>query len=242
MKEEKEIKVQLNYQGSIPNLKKELEQIYGIDFQSCETQEDIYYDYADYTFFNLNHALRIRKSSKSEFTLAYKALFNIPFRTENPWFVLEYEKNLPISKNECLELLKIMCISSSDLALPELIDLNSLKDILQQLNLKMMMKIEKSRYSAEGSNFKMELDLVKELGIFLEIENNSSAQLLGEILKKLPYQKEIIKRGYTTLFAQKILKHPIPDFDNKGKNNPYWNFLPGQKEIVINIIKEEKKF
>ena len=81
MKEEKEIKVQLNYQGSIPNLKKELEQIYGIDFQSCETQEDIYYDYADYTFFNLNHALRIRKSSKSEFTLAYKALFNIPFRT-----------------------------------------------------------------------------------------------------------------------------------------------------------------
>jgi len=181
----------------------------------------------------LNHGIRIRNNKE----LAYKALFYIPERKENSWFVLEKEYALPISKEHLLELFNIINISCN-FKLKELIDFNELLNIFKNLNLNEHIKIKKLRHVAKADNCEICVDFIENLGLFVEIEVQDDI-LLRQFLEKISFRYEEIRHGYTNLYAAEVMKIIIPEFKEKFIKNPDWNYLNGQKELIKKIIDEK---
>ncbi len=230
MGEEKEIKVRILGNHSIYNIKKIIEELFDIKFESVKQDNDTYYDLKDNFYFKLNHVLRIRNDKE----VAYKALFLIPEKKPNPWFVLEKEYNLPISKKDLAHLFNIANINHN-MDLPNKIDSNKLKELFQKLKFIEKIKIKKTRWSAENENCKICIDSVNNLGLFVEIEVEDDS-FLNIFKHKLPFQFKEIRHGYTNLYAKEVLKMKIPNFEENFSNNPDWNFLSGQKQLITQIL------
>ena len=235
MNEEKEIKIRILDKINLNELKKIIENIFEIKFKKIKKDRDVYFDLNDNYYFRLNHGLRIRNNEE----LAYKALFYIPERMKNPWFVLEKEYKLPLSK-ECLLILFKIANIKCNINLKNKIDNNELKNILQKLNFFEHIKINKVRHIAKNENYEMCIDFVEDLGLFIEIETNEDGYL-NYLRKKIPFKYKEIRHGYTNLYAKEVMKMDIPNFKEKFLSNPDWNFLNGQKEIVKGIIKNNKQ-
>jgi adenylate cyclase class IV len=230
MSEEKEIKVRVLEDLSIDEIKTIIQTLFEVKFDKNEQDKDIYYDLQDDFYFKLNHGIRIRNDSK----LAYKALFFIPEKKLNPWFVLEKEYKLPMSKVELENLFKVANIKC-DAEISEMIDINELKQILQKLQFVEKIKIEKNRWSAKNRNYEICIDSVNHLGVFVEIEVKEDL-FLEHFRNRLSFDFEEIRHGYTELYAKQILKIKVPDFKQNFIENSDWNYLAGQKELVMQIL------
>ncbi len=233
MKEEKEIKIELLDKNlSVEDIKKTFNELYSIDFKENNKVLDTYFD-IDNKLFNLNHALRIRNLTDKSL-LTYKALFHIPERQNNPWFILEKEFEFPIKKDQFLEIINLLDLSVQE-EVPNLIDEKKAREFFLNLGLKDSIIIDKERLSSDkNKGFKVLIDSVKDLGIFVEIE--SFGKEMQEILEKfsLPYKR--ILYGYTNLYAENVLGLEIPNFNKKYAEDPDWNYLKGQKEIIQNLL------
>jgi len=234
MTEEKEIKIRVLDEVNINELKQLLENIFKIKFDNGKKDEDVYYDLKDNFYFNLNHGLRIRNKKE----IAYKALFYIPERTINPWFVLEKEYQLPISKKLLLDLFSVAGIEYTS-NLDDDITIKDLKNIFHELNLSEHIKINKVRYKGKNDKYEICIDLVEDLGLFVEIEATND-NLLNYFRENITFNYKEIRHGYTNLYAKEVLNIDIPNFKERFLNNSNWNFLNKQKEIVKNILKENQ--
>ena len=230
MSEEKEIKVRILDNHSIDKIKKNIEELFNIKFEGGKQDNDVYYDLKDNYYFNLNHGLRIRNDEE----IAYKVLFFIPKKRPNPWFVLEKEYKLPMSKQNLMHLFNVANIDC-DLKIPTIIDIHKLKEILQRLKFVEKIKIDKIRWSAKNEIYKICVDSVNKLGLFVEIEVNDD-NYLDKFRNKLPFQFKEIRHGYTDLYAKEVLKIKVPNFKENFLNNPDWNYLSGQKQLITQLL------
>ena len=235
MSEEKEIKVRILDDLNINQIKKIIEKLFNVKFDGCNQDKDIYYDLEDNFFFNLNHGLRIRNDEE----IAYKVLFLIPNKIPNPWFVLEKEYKLPMSKQDLIHLFDVANIDCK-LIMPDIIDVDKLKEILQKLKFIEKIKIKKTRWSSANKNFTICVDSVKKLGLFVEIEVKND-NFMNIFRSKLPFKFKEIRHGYTNLYAKEVLKIKVPNFKENFKNDPDWNFLAGQKELITQILNNQKE-
>jgi len=234
MEEEKEIKIEiLDKDRGVEEIKKIIEKNLGVKFSTAIKTKDCYFDSADKNLFNLNHAFRIRDANNS--SLAYKARFFVPERKENPWFILEKDLNFPLNKEDLISFLNLANKEIPKI-LPGEITRENIEEILNQLNLNKSIIINKKRYIASTKDYSIFLDDVESLGVFVEIEASNNDLDLKKILSKIEFNYKQILLGYTNLYAERILKMKIPDFDKKHKKDPDWNYLPGQKEIVMRLI------
>ena len=119
------------------------------------------------------------------------------------------------------------------------VDVRELKNILKKLNFVEKIKIKKMRWSAKKDEFTICIDSIKQLGLFVEIEVKDE-RIFERFKKMLPFHFKEIRHGYTELYAKEVLKIEVPDFKNNFKNNPDWNFLKGQKELISHIIKNQR--
>ncbi|MAE13311.1 hypothetical protein CMO92_01990 [Candidatus Woesearchaeota archaeon] len=232
MSEENEIKIKIVDIKSLSELINLVEETFKINFNTTKKDKDVYYDLPNNYYFNLNHGLRIRNENE----IAYKALYYVPERKQNPWFVFEKEYELPISKENLLELFTIANINC-DIVLKNSISIDELKEILKKLNFIEHIKINKIRQIAKNEQYELCIDLVENLGLFLEIESHD-VEIIVAIQKKLPFRYKEIRHGYPNLYAKEIKKINIPDFKEKFLQNPEWNFLKGQKEIIKELLKK----
>jgi hypothetical protein len=110
------------------------------------------------------------------------------------------------------------------------------KNIFKKIGIKQTIIIEKLRLESEKNNgFHLVLDNVKKLGLFVEIEAEKDRQL-NEFLVKFSFPHKEIRFGYTNLYAERILKIKIPDFDKRYKEDSDWNYRGSQKNIVHDLI------
>ena len=229
MAEEKEIKVKILDDIKINDLKKILEELFDLKFGAEKYDNDVYYDLKDNFYFNLNHGFRIRNNNE----FAYKALFFILDKKPNPWFVLEKEYKLPVTKENLKSLFNASnIVFNTDL---DIIDINKLKEIFKDLSFIPIMEINKIRFSAKNKNYEICIDFIEKLGLFLEIEVKDD-NFLDIFRNKLPFNFEEIRHGYTYLYAKDILKIQVPNFKDNFLKNSDWNFLEGQKQLVLDII------
>ncbi|MBT7902825.1 CYTH domain-containing protein [Candidatus Woesearchaeota archaeon] len=234
MSEEKEIKIRILDKISMAEVKTALEKTFKVKFQTPTQDTDEYYDLENNYYFKLNQGLRIRNDSE----LAFKALFNIPEKTQNPWFVFEKEFNIPISKQAIMEIFNFANIVC-DFPLPGELNIVKLKQILNKINFVKQMKISKTRQSAKNENGLICIDSVNELGLFIELEAKEDSYL--DIFRtQLPFKFEEIRHGYTYLYAKEIMNIEVPTFKENFLNDPDWNFLKNQKEIISKLIQKEK--
>lgn len=233
MQEEKEIKIEiLNKELSLESIKEKLENLYGILFKNKKIINDFYFD-IDNKLFNLNHALRIRDVEEKSF-ITYKALFKIPERKENPWFILEKEFEFPIKKEDLLEIIDLICLENK-FDLPKYISREEIEKIFSYLHLKKTIIIDKTRYSSDKEKgFQILIDFIKDLGLFIEIE--AITENIRDVLKKFTEPHQRILYGYTNLYAKNVLNLEIPNFDEKYNEDPDWNYLPGQKKIIQSLL------
>lgn len=236
MQEEKEIKIEiLNKKINFASLRRKIEDLYKIKFVKNSYSQDYYYDDYKNRFFNLNHAIRIRRSDKGA-SLCYKALFKVPQRTENPWFVLEKELGFPISKKNFIEFANLISLDLNILDLPEKIEEGLIDGFFNQIGLRQTITINKSRLESSKENgFHVILDRVEKLGTFVEVEAEED-DLLKEFISKFPFLNREIRYGYTNLYAERVLGLHIPDFNKKYQQNPNWNYLNSQKKIVKDLM------
>ncbi|MEK6960784.1 MAG: CYTH domain-containing protein [Nanoarchaeota archaeon] len=234
MSEEKEIKARILDDLSIDEIKRAIESEFSVRFGDCRQDHDTYHDLKDDFYFNRNQGLRIRNNEE----LAYKALFFIPEREPNHWFVYEKEHRLPISRQDLISIFDFADINH-DLEMPDLIGIEELKAILKGLGFTEKIKIKKTRWSATNKDHKICVDSVERLGSFVEIEVKDD-RFFETFRKRLPFRYEEIRHGYTELYAKEVLKIKAPDFKAKFLSNPDWNYLDGQKQQIISIIKGQK--
>ena len=232
--EEKEIKVRILADLSVNEIKRIIEKIFEIEFKNTRKDVDVYYDLENNFFFNLNHSLRIRNNHE----ITYKALFHIPERKSNPWFVLEKNYKLPVSGKNFINLLNLANINFN-FKIPEIVNFSKLKNILKELNLEKKIIIKKTRWSENNKNYTIFIDSVDKLGLFVEIEVKNDS-FLNFFRNKLSLRFEEIRHGYTSLYAKEVLRIKIPDFESNFRNNPDWNFLGDQKDVVRKIIDNQK--
>ncbi len=237
MEEEKEIKVEILENLTIDDLKKILEKNFNVVFSNFEEEKDVYFDFKDSFFFNINHSIRIRKTSNNS-SFAYKALFNIPSRKSNPWFVLEHESEIPLKKNFFQDFFNLINLDSvlneDNYTYPKV------KNELIKNNFEEKIIIYKKRYVGLNGDLKVIIDFVENLGLFIEFEIKKGDLMINYLLKKLPFKFKEIRFGYTNLYAERVLNMKIPNFDREYKNNWKWNFLSGQEQIITKLIKNEK--
>lgn len=119
-----------------------------------------------------------------------------------------------------------------------MVDLKEIKNILGKLNFSSRAEINKNRWSAKNNDYEICLDLVDKLGLFVEVEVKED-KFLAEFKNKLTFSFEEMRDGSLNLYAKDILHLQIPNFNNKFKNNPDWNFLPNQKDLVYDCIKKD---
>lgn len=226
--EEKEIKVEILNDYSFNEVTKIVEELYSISFDAPLDVNDVYYD-KDNFYFNLNHGLRIRNKNE----IAYKALFYIPQRLDNKWFVLEKEYKLPITKSNFQDLLNTACIEYT--TYKEILNYDDIIECFISLGFSEHIKIIKKRRKSKNKDFEVCVDEVKDLGVFVEIEAQSDS-LLNQLKDKLPFNYKNIRHGYTNLYIDRILNINIPDFNDNFLKNPNWNYLNNQKEIVDKLL------
>ncbi len=235
MIEEKEIKLHINGVTDAWYIKEHLQDFFGILFDNDASDEDIYFDYPDKFFFSRNHGVRIRKSAQRA-EIAYKALFYLPYRLSNPWFVLEKETSFPISIADMTGLLTLANIEFDFGLLKDGMELDYVVSLLEQFGLYKDIIIIKKRSSAANGKYNFHLDQVKELGVFLEIEavNDSDPY---DLLHKFPFEYKQIRYGYPKLYAVNVLGYPEDTkLTKKFIDSPDWNYLDGQKEIVSKLL------
>jgi len=231
MSEEKEIKARILDDLSIDEIKTAIEKEFNVRFGDCHQDHDTYHDLKDDFYFNKNQGLRIRNDEE----IAYKALFFIPEKEPNPWFVYEKEHRLPISKQDLISIFEFAKIRYKP-GMPSSIDIKELKAILKGLGFAEKIKIKKTRWSASNEDYKICVDSVERLGSFVEIEVKNDA-FLDKFRKRLPFRYEEIRHGYTELYAKDVLKIKVPDFKAKFLSDPDWNYLPGQRQTIRRILK-----
>lgn len=235
MTEEKEIKVRILDAIGIDEIKSAIESEFNVKFADGHKDEDAYHDLKNYFYFRMNQGLRIRNDEE----IAYKALFFIPEKEPNHWFVYEKEHKLPISKQDLIGLFDFANIRY-DPGMPSSIDIDELKAILKGLGFTEKIKIRKTRWSATNKDYKICVDSVERLGSFVEIEVKDD-DFLETFRKRLPFRYEEIRHGYTELYAKEVLKIKAPDFKEKFLSDPDWNYLDGQKQIIRQNTQEWKK-
>lgn len=236
MKEEKEIKVEiLGKNKDFGTIVSKIENQFNVKFGSFKEEVDTYYDNDNLLYFKHNHVLRLR-NNPSENSIAYKALFYIPERKENPWFVLEKESEFPLSKTFIEELTDISRINLSQ---KEFLNSEEINSELLNLGFKEKMVLRKYRKKAKIDNSKeITLDYVKNLGVFIELEEKESrGEGLHKILERMPFEYKEERFGYTNLYAERVLGVEIPDFKKLYERNPEWNFFQGQREKINKMIK-----
>jgi adenylate cyclase class IV len=238
MIEEKEIKIEVLEKFNTKELIKKLKLVLPLKFISQKITKDIYFDTANKDLFNLNHALRLRESKK-ESSIAYKALFYTPQRKQSQWFILEKEFNFLLKKEQFIEIFSMITLPNLNLNLFKNISSELSKKEIQKIFLKMGFKksivLIKKRYSFKCEKSIISLDDIKNLGIFIEIESPTHEEL-ESILKKISFNFKQERYGYTNIYSERILNIKIPDYNKKYTENPEWNYLPGQKEIVNNFL------
>lgn len=241
MKEEKEVKLEIvDKDLTLNQIKNKLEKTYNIKFNELQVQKDVYYDTPELKFFNLNHCLRIRTKfidTKEHNIFAYKALFYVPQRKSNPWFVLEKEFKLPTNTKQLKELSKI---SSLDFKInKDKILLNDIETKFKSLSIKKMITINKTRYKSKVKDFTICIDEVKNLGLFIEFEVKQT-KILKRLIELMPINYKRIRFGYTNLYVKRVLKQNIIDLKSKYFENQNWNYLNKQKDIVTHIINKNE--
>lgn len=234
MEEEREVKVRILDNLSLEDLKQVIEESFGVSLNNFTTEKDTYFDLDNRFYFNNNHGLRVRRGSNGDF-FTYKALFSVPHRIDNPWYVLESEEKLPIRYNRLQEILELANIKKDNIPSKTFFSHDELVSILSDKGFTEDIIISKNRYFGSTSDFTFYADDVLDLGIFLEIEAKKT-QLPISALTNLNLQYEEIRFGYPNLYAKEVLKKELPNMHLKFSENSSWNYLPNQKEIVDNLI------
>lgn len=234
MSEEKEIKARILDDLSIDEIKRAIESEFSVEFGDCRQDQDTYHDLKDDFYFNINQGLRIRNDEE----IAYKALFFIPEKEPNHWFVYEKEHRLPVSRQDLISIFEFAKISYKP-DMPSSIDIKELKAILKGLGFSEKINIRKTRWSATDKECEICVDSVERLGSFVEIEVKND-DFLETFRKRLPFRYEEIRHGYTELYAKEVLKIKVPDFKAKFLSDPDWNHLPGQKQTIGQMLRNGK--
>lgn len=239
MNEEKEVKIRILNPKSLIAIKSKIEDFFSISLSNEITEKDIYLDYKNRFFFERNHGIRLRKGNSGEF-FTYKALFNIPDREENPWFVLECEEKLPAESKKIIKILELASISIEKISKDKTIYYDDLFSILKENKIFPDIVISKKRLFGENDKYKIYVDSVKHLGIFIEVESKSEIKL-STIFDNIDLNYEEIRFGYPNLYVKEVLKEKVPNVKNFFLKNPDWNYLIGQKNIVRKMAGVYKK-
>ncbi|WP_457618011.1 hypothetical protein [Lutibacter sp.] len=135
-----------------------------------------------------------------------------------------------------IKIFELASISIKNIPNNKVISYDDLYSILKSNNLLIDIIIFKKRLFGENEKYKIYLDNVKDLGVFIEVESKMDIKL-STIFHNLNLNYEEIRFGYPNLYVKEILKEKVPKVKNKFLKNPDWNYLAGQKEIVRNIVK-----
>ncbi len=237
MQEEREIKLRLNNVHDINQVSSTIQKYFNINFGKVSEDIDVYFDSSEHLYFDMNHGLRIRTNKQGQ-EIAYKALFYLPNRVENPWFVLEKELPLPVSGTSLVELFDLANVAYSQGHIKEKMSYQKVIEVMNDGGLEENIVVRKKRRSASNNNFNFFLDDVEGLGFFIEIEATNT-YTPNEILIDFPFNYDLIRYGYPRLYAENILKYEIDgNFSEKFINSPDWNYFEGQKELVLKLLDE----
>ncbi len=149
---------------------------------------------------------------------------------------MECEEKLPSESVKIIKIFELASISIKNIPNNKVISYDDLYSILKSNNLLIDIIIFKKRLFGENEKYKIYLDNVKDLGVFIEVESKMDIKL-STIFHNLNLNYEEIRFGYPNLYVKEILKEKVPKVKNKFLKNPDWNYLAGQKEIVRNIVK-----
>ncbi|MDO8498266.1 MAG: CYTH domain-containing protein [bacterium] len=238
--EEREIKVQISKEqydkllGKSPLYSKQIKQV---------NQKDIYYDREDLYLTNLNRGLRVRFKGNTPELLEFKSLFYNPYtQNNNPWFIEEIAFPFPLEVNNLEKLFSLLV--RLNLLSPIEVTYYSfepshfprIEQILLNLNLKPMIVVSKKRVGYEDGKVRYLFDYIEGLGYFLEIESEGEDPL--KILNRLQIEDyRIVRNGYNDMLATKIVGYvPNEEKQKKFKENPSWNILPTEKELVAEML------
>ena len=238
--EEKEVKVKISleqYNRLLNNRPKNATLIKQVN------QKDVYYDREDLYITNLNRGLRVRFKGDTPQCLEFKSLFYNPYtKNENPWYIEEITFSFPF-ESKSLEKLFLLLVRL-DLLLPTttayfspaLSHLSEIEQILSHSNLKPMIIVNKNRVGYQQGQVQYIFDYIEGLGYFLEIESESEDPL--EILGKLQLEDyQLIRNGYNDMLAVNIPSYlPNEEKQKRFRENPSWNILPGEKDIVEEML------
>ena len=223
MNEEKEKKVEIHDADSNQVLE-HFTRHYGQP--CCERIVDTYYDYQSHKLFELNHSIRIRETRYSEH-INYKALFYIPNRKDDPWFVLEFERELPAGKDDLQPLSDIL-----EVPFPYLHSKKDFHTFMEKNDFEPIMRLDKERYTFSlESDTNILIDEVDQLGVFCEIEYTDGSEC-QRILDKIPFRTTGVRFGYTNMYAARILGKNIQDLREKYINDPAWNILKNEERYL----------
>ena len=99
-----------------------------------------------------------------------------------------------------------------------------------------MIIVNKNRVGYQQGQVQYIFDYIEGLGYFLEIESESEDPL--EILGKLQLEDyQLIRNGYNDMLAVNIPSYlPNEEKQKRFRENPSWNILPGEKDIVEEML------
>lgn len=238
--EEKEIKVQISkkqYDKLLSN------QLYQLKLIEKINQKDIYYDKEDMYITNLNRGLRVRFKGDSPHCLEFKSLFCNPYaQNNNPWFIEEITLPFPLKLNSLndffsiLVRLNLLSPITSTYYSSSLSHFPQVEQVLLNSQLKPMITVRKNRVGYQDDQAEYFLDYIENLGYFLEIESQQDNPL--DILEKLSLKEyQLIRNGYNDMLAVTVPAYlPNETKQEKFREDPMWNVLPSEKDLIEKIF------
>lgn len=234
--EEKEIKVQISkeqYDKLLNNRPLSSKPINPVN------QKDIYYDREDMYITNLNRGLRVRFNGDTPICLEFKSLFyNSYANSNNPWFIEEITFPFPFKQDSLenffslLVRLNLLPPITTTYYSTKLSQLPEVEQVLLTSLLKPMITVKKHRLGYQKNDVQYIFDYIEGLGYFLEIESQDEDPL--KLLDSLGLDNyQFIRNGYNDMLAVNIPSYlPNEEKQKRFKEDPSWNILPNEKEIV----------
>ena len=206
-------------------------------------QKDVYWDNKTCDILNLKRGLRIRFISNKIIDIEFKSLF----KGEDGRYVIEEIKLLKNGKFKISSLKKILIdrlgvLNSNDFNKCNLV---SPENYLSKLGLSPVITLEKEReiWVDENREVEVSIDVILDLGIFVEVEqvgnsNQNYDKLVKEFKKSNFTTQDFNHSGYLDLILNKNNKIiSKSEFEKKFEENNKWNVRPGEINIFLSLTK-----
>ena len=237
---EKEVKFKIDSKLAKSQLEDFLKKL-GLVAKEQIFQKDVYWDNRTCDIINLKRGLRIRYISNKIKDVEFKSLFN----KMNGQYVVE---EIKLFKENMLDVSALKEILVTRLEICELKDFdndnsNSPEIYLSKLGLKPVVILEKERslWVDKNNEIEVSVDIVTDLGTFVEIEQvDNSNRIYDEIVKKFEESifatQDSTHGGYLDFILNKNSKITSKsEFENKFVKDSMWNVKPNEKNIFLSL-------